>query len=178
MSGQLVSENVEWARRLGAKFVRHGRETEDAQSEAVLGLLDAARRYEPERGVPFRAYAARRVWGWLQDWARRDGPLSRQQYRRVANGEERPVRIGHLPEFGPSAEFDGFHDVEARDMFEAACLALTPKQRRAARLVILEGIPQKDAARVLGVSPAAVSLLVTAATKVLRRRMQRRSEGL
>lgn len=35
---------------------------EDAQQEAMLGLLEAARRFDPERGVPFRAYA---LW-WVR----------------------------------------------------------------------------------------------------------------
>lgn len=40
---------------------------EDLQSAGLIGLIDAVDRYQPERGVPFEAYAALRVRGAVLD---------------------------------------------------------------------------------------------------------------
>ena len=55
------------------------------------GLLDAARRYDPERGVPFRAYANFRVRGAIIDGVRVVGRLPRRAHERL-RGLEAAVR--------------------------------------------------------------------------------------
>jgi RNA polymerase sigma factor for flagellar operon FliA len=47
------------------------------------GLLDAARRYDPSRGVPFRAYANYRVRGAVLDGVRALARLPRRTYERL-----------------------------------------------------------------------------------------------
>lgn len=48
------------------------------------GLLDAARRFEPERGVSFRTFAYYRVRGAMLDGLRKMGSWSRRGHERVA----------------------------------------------------------------------------------------------
>lgn len=50
------------------------------------GLFDAARRFEPQRGAPFRAYASVRVRGAMLDSARRMAGLPRRAYARAVHG--------------------------------------------------------------------------------------------
>lgn len=45
-------------------------DTESLLQSGVVGLLDAARRYEPRRGIPFGAYARHRIYGEIQDYLR------------------------------------------------------------------------------------------------------------
>ncbi len=59
----------------------------DLESAAFEGLFDAARRFEPSRGVPFIGYAAIRVRGAVTDWLRREGALSRRTYARLTGLE-------------------------------------------------------------------------------------------
>lgn len=47
------------------------------------GLLDAARRYDPERGVPFRRFAHYRVRGAVLDGMRRHAELPRRAHEKV-----------------------------------------------------------------------------------------------
>ena len=47
------------------------------------GLLDAARRYDPDRGVPFRAYANFRVRGAILDGVRQMSRLPRRAHERL-----------------------------------------------------------------------------------------------
>jgi RNA polymerase sigma factor for flagellar operon FliA len=49
--------------------------------EGVVGLLDAARRYKPASGVPFEAFAARRVRGSMLDALRAVDTASRRTRR-------------------------------------------------------------------------------------------------
>src|SRR4029078_7285804 len=48
------------------------------------GLLDAARRFEPDRGVSFRTFAYYRVRGAMLDGLRKMGNWSRRGHERVA----------------------------------------------------------------------------------------------
>lgn len=55
----------------------------DLESAGREGLLNAARRFEPERGVPFRRYANHRVRGAMLDALRRERELPRRTYERL-----------------------------------------------------------------------------------------------
>jgi len=75
------------------------------------GLLDAARRYDPERGVPFRAYASFRVRGAIIDGIRANARLPRRVHDRlralssaqhVSEGAAEDVLSGNIPPGTPS----------------------------------------------------------------------------
>lgn len=56
---------------------------EDLISAGREGLLEAARRWDPARGVPFHAYATYRIRGAVLDGMRRLGHLPRRAYARL-----------------------------------------------------------------------------------------------
>jgi RNA polymerase sigma factor FliA len=56
---------------------------EDMVSFGREGLLESARRFDPERGVSFRRYAAYRVRGAILDGVRSHAALSRRAYEKV-----------------------------------------------------------------------------------------------
>lgn len=62
-------------------------ELEDLVSFGREGLLDAARRYDASRGVPFRAYAQFRVRGAAYDGVRRMSVLPRSLYQKLVSLE-------------------------------------------------------------------------------------------
>jgi RNA polymerase sigma factor for flagellar operon FliA len=73
-----------------AKMARQMRRTvgsninvEELESCGREGLLDAARRYDPQRRVPFRSYACVRIRGAMIDGVRRLMPLSRRNWQRL-----------------------------------------------------------------------------------------------
>src|SRR5215204_2093142 len=61
-----------------------GVDYDDLLSAGREGLLDAARRFEPARGIPFRAYANFRVRGAIIDGVRQMSALSRRAYERLS----------------------------------------------------------------------------------------------
>lgn len=71
------------ARRALAKAPPH-QDKEDLISYAHHGLLDAIKKFEPERGFKFETYASRRITGEIIDGLRKQDPLSRPVRKRVS----------------------------------------------------------------------------------------------
>ncbi len=67
-------------------------ELDDLRSFGREGLLDAARKFDSERGVPFRAYANFRVRGSIIDGIRSLAQLPRRAYERL-NGMSAALRV-------------------------------------------------------------------------------------
>lgn len=67
-----------------ARTVGKGVEFDELLSAGREGLLDAARRFDSSRGIPFRAYANFRVRGAIVDGIRRLSALPRRAYERLA----------------------------------------------------------------------------------------------
>ena len=67
-----------------ARSVGRSVELDDLRGAGREGLLDAARRFDPTRGVPFGAYASFRVRGAMRDAVRQLSPLPRRAYERIA----------------------------------------------------------------------------------------------
>jgi len=63
----LIEENLDWARGVAKSVFMRLRVTTfdwaDYVQAATVGLIEAADRFKPELGVPFQAYAVRRVRG-------------------------------------------------------------------------------------------------------------------
>jgi RNA polymerase sigma factor for flagellar operon FliA len=75
------------ARAMGAVV-----ELDDLRSFGREGLLDAARKFDSERGVPFRAYANFRVRGSIIDGIRSMAQLPRRAYERL-NGLSAALKV-------------------------------------------------------------------------------------
>lgn len=61
-----------------------GASIEDLESEGYLGLVQAAKKFQPNRGVHFRTFAAPRIRGAMLDLLRRESPLSRPMASNLA----------------------------------------------------------------------------------------------
>lgn len=78
-------------RHISARLPRHA-DREDLWGAGALGLVDAARKWDPSYNVPFGTYAMRRIHGSILDatrtvdWASRG---ARREIRELANGEHK-----------------------------------------------------------------------------------------
>lgn len=70
------------ARGMRRQFGGH-MQYEDLVSQGRETLLHAARSFEPDRGVPFRKWAALRVRGGMMDAMRQSGSLPKRVYRKL-----------------------------------------------------------------------------------------------
>lgn len=86
---QLVTSHLGLARHLASRFEQMGETREDLAQVASVGLVKAARRFDPARGVTFGAYAAELILGELRRHLRDRGSLLhiprplRELYREV-----------------------------------------------------------------------------------------------
>ena len=73
---------------LRASPIGKGVEFEDLVADGAEGLVEAAARFDPGRGVPFDAFAKHRVRGAMVDGIRGKYWLGRHAYRRLRLGKE------------------------------------------------------------------------------------------
>ncbi len=117
--------------QVAVHFPRHV-DREDLARAGALGLVEAARRYDDERGVPFERFAAQRIRGAIldavraADWAPRS---VRTLARRLEAAEQRLAsQLGRVPSNAEMAEELGLTRAELdrlQDrMFRSVVLAL------------------------------------------------------
>jgi RNA polymerase sigma factor for flagellar operon FliA len=75
---------------------------QDLRQNACLGLMHAASRYDAAKGIPFGAYARRRIRGEVLDGLRRDDHISRHA-RAKARAEGADADAGPVPLVYPDA---------------------------------------------------------------------------
>lgn len=92
---ELVEQHLHLARSRAKRHCQAGLESyEDVYADALVGLWDAARKFEPERGWQFATYATHRIDGAIGDGRRERDPLSRSQRK---SGEiENPISLDEL----------------------------------------------------------------------------------
>ena len=93
--------------QVAVHFPRHV-EREELARAGALGLVEAARRYDDSRGVPFERFAAQRIRGAIldavraADWAPRS---VRMLARKLENVEQRlATQLGRVPSLDEMAE--------------------------------------------------------------------------
>jgi RNA polymerase sigma factor for flagellar operon FliA len=133
-AGRLIEEHLPLVNhvvfQVAAHFPRHV-EREELARAGALGLVEAAKRYDEARGVPFNRFAAQRIRGAIidavraADWAPRS---VRTLARRLDQVEQRlATQLGRVPSLGETAEALGMSREELdhlRDrMFRSVVLA-------------------------------------------------------
>jgi RNA polymerase sigma-32 factor len=74
---RLVTAYMRLAVSMASKFRRYGAPMNDLVQEAVLGLMKAAEKFDPERGVRFSTYAVWWIRASIQDYVLRNWSLVR-----------------------------------------------------------------------------------------------------
>lgn len=119
---QLITEHLglvdQVVSRVAVRFPRHV-DRDELRNAGCLGLVEAARRYDPSMNVPFDRYAAIRIRGAIldstrsRDWATR---LVRRQSRELAEAEASYAAAnGKAPERGALATMLGVSPREVAD---------------------------------------------------------------
>lgn len=100
----LLSKECDWLKQLaGVRYMACSRHIsfEDFYQEGYLGMVDAARRYDPARGLKFQTYATPRAFGAMQDLIRSIDPVSRLKrrkgHRRTEVATALRNQLGHNP---------------------------------------------------------------------------------
>lgn len=100
---ELVTSCDKLVQSLARKYAgSHGAcSLEDLAGEGYVGLLQAAQKFQPGRGIRFSTFAAPRIRGAMLDLLRRESPLSRPMATHVAKLKAEQdalwVRLGREP---------------------------------------------------------------------------------
>lgn len=153
---KLIEEHLPLVRhvvfQVAVHFPRHV-DREELATAGSLGLVEAARRFDPARGVPFDRFAARRIRGAIldavraADWAPRS---VRNNARRLEGIEQRLAsELGRSPSSQEIAQAlgittDELHRLRAR-LFRSVVLALEYEVNDADEELTLVEMLQDDA---------------------------------
>ncbi len=142
------AECLLWRRRAVSIAQHYGvpdRDWDDLAQEGMLGLLRAARRFDPGRGLQFSTFAYHHIVGAVKDAIRRRGGepvcLSLDE---PLSGDDGGTMADFLP--APDADMDG--DMEASRLLGL----LPPRERTVVEAIVMGDLSAREVAPVLGVS--------------------------
>jgi len=75
---ELVTANIDLARRLAQRYTITGEPFDDLFQEACIGLIKAVERYDPDRDIQFNTYATHVINGHLRHYLRDFGKLIKE----------------------------------------------------------------------------------------------------
>jgi RNA polymerase sigma-B factor len=127
LRNKLVESHIELARALARRFANRNEPLDDLEQVAMLGVLKAVERFEPDRGTPFAAFAVPTVLGELRRHFRDRGWMVRVP-RRIQNLHlhmgslvtDLSQRLGRSPTVEELAEAAGVGEDDVLEALEAA----------------------------------------------------------
>ena len=127
---------------------------DDIKSAAYCALVEAASRYESERGASFPTYARTRISGGITDCFRRYKP-------------KQPMR--------PELHLEGFSSpIETEDFFEFACSDLCEEDGKMVRMYYVDGRSLKELGTDRGVSESRASQILKKCHSKIQRSLSRK----
>jgi RNA polymerase sigma factor (sigma-70 family) len=168
--GMLVSRTMRLFPRLPSGYDR-----EDLQSLGYLGLIRAAKTFDPTRGVAFSTYAYRCIETTIT------GALRRESDRQIdcislslLIGEEENNPLEELlAHQGPDAAAEAFISYD-RELMEYAMEGLPEQQAKLIRMIYFDGETVSQIAQLWSLNAQAVQNIHLKALKTMRIRLKRR----
>lgn len=90
------------------KTVSHRIDLDDLVSYGMLGLLESAKRFDPQQGVNFTTFSYYRVRGAIYDGLRGMGWLKRNEYQKIRFGEQANA---YLEQASGSSDQEGLEEL-------------------------------------------------------------------
>ena len=169
---KLTLENMGLAYKIAWKYHGRGLEQDELQAVALFGLVKAASGFDRSREVPFPAFASTVIRNTIRMEFRRI-----KKDRKCVSMEESVTSSGEAEKaytWGErlSCREEGFEWVEREDFLSSltSLPELTGKERKAVRLVICNGLTQKEAGKQIGLSQAHVSRRVRSGMEKIRKK--------
>ena len=162
---QLASKHLPMVTRIAARLHRWYEwvAMDDLESYAYLGLAMAAKKFQPDRGVPFENFASRKAMYLAIDEMRKAGILKR---RSATPGPSIGMLNPEIPDpLGPKA----FASLERRDMCESLLKKLKDGDRKLLMMYYADQMTFVQIGQVLGLSESGARLRHKAVMKRLRR---------
>ena len=130
----------------------------------AIGMMEASQRFDPGHGVPFQAFASRRIKGAMIDGLRREGTRRRGQ----TNFDQDTVDIAaHDNGDGPADPLSLLTRVDNRALLVEALRALPQLEYRILALHFYDELNNREIASVLDISEGYASRLRKRALETL-----------
>jgi RNA polymerase sigma factor for flagellar operon FliA len=177
------------ARRM-ASTMPHSIDVGDLVQDGVIGLIDAAHRFDEGRGIKFETFAERRIRGAMIDALRRDAwPRGVRRVRRELEAGRTIVRIHTIESTSPLATSETVDEAclptalvpsepeapdaayergEMQDKVRTAIESLPPREQKVISLYYYGDVTMKQIGAEIGVNESRVSQLHARAIKRLR----------
>jgi len=163
---RLIERHLPLVRSIAVRFAGGGEPLEDLVQVGAIGLIKAADRYDPARGVSFEAYAAPLIAGEIRHHLRdRCSPV--RVPRRLQEDGVRVVAV-ELDCADDRTHTDPMAQAHDRLAIGAAMRTLRPRERRIVQLRFVEDLSQRQIARRTGMSQVHVSRTLDGALNRLR----------
>ncbi len=157
----LVTRHVKKFHAAAYRMCADTQESEDIVQEAFLKLWDKPQRWDPSRGAKFTTWFYRIVTNLAIDKMRR----------------RKSVAVGDVIDVFADTR-DGQEDVlfekQRQAALEGAIQSLSERQKTALNLCFYEGLSNRDAAEILGVSVKALESLLIRAKAALKEDLSKR----
>jgi RNA polymerase sigma factor for flagellar operon FliA len=83
---QLVLDHLEYVRHVVGKMLHHlppSIDRENLESAGTLGLVEASKQFDADRGILFKTFAYQRIRGAILDELRRNSPFPQDMMKRI-----------------------------------------------------------------------------------------------
>ncbi|WP_432560766.1 RNA polymerase sigma factor SigF [Kineococcus sp. SYSU DK003] len=124
---KLTRRHLPLAEHLAGRFAGRGEPQDDLVQVATIGLLKALDRFDPQRGVPFGAYAVPTMLGEIKrhfrdrGWAMRVPRRVQEAGRQLSDARESLTQqLGRAPTVAELAERTGRHPDDVVEVLESA----------------------------------------------------------
>jgi RNA polymerase sigma-70 factor (ECF subfamily) len=162
---ELIDQNKRWLYRFVRRYVGDAEEAQDVLQESFVSAVMNLGRYDPQR--PFEAWLRRIALNKCRDRARR------LAVRRAIGLDRRPA-AAPTDIVDPAATADTtLQTSEALRLLDQAIAALPAALKEPLVLTVLEGLSQKEAADILGLSAKAIEVRVYRAKRQLAQMLDR-----
>ena len=161
----LVARHKHWLYRFVRRYVGDADEAYDVVQDAFVAAMSNLHRYDLQR--PFEAWLRRIALNKCRDRARYDAVR-----RAFGLGRRENARADAAPDFAPGVEAAISTNV-ALDVLDKAIQALPTGLKEPLVLTMLEGLSQKEAGDLLGISAKAVEVRVYRAKRQLASMLDR-----
>ncbi len=97
-------------------------DTQNLESAGILGLIEAAEQFDPDRKVEFRTFSYQRIRGAILDELRRNCPLSQQMLQKISRLRQVRSTFQDAVSIEKLADAAGFSVAEVNQCLQAARL--------------------------------------------------------
>jgi len=176
---ELYDEHLPMVRTAASRKAGRDREKRDwLEAAGMIGLWDAAQRFDPNRGVPFKSYASQYINGYMLNELRTEARQTRVARGVGGTGEDAPD-MGTVADPDAQEPFEAPGTVEALEQVEGLLSELPEKKRDLLERTFGIGRrreegpqQQKDIAAERGVSKAYISQELKRTLEQLRQGMK------